>query len=1639
MAADCVADGDYLGEYSRFFAEFVARVNPDDQLPVKVSVYDVNENELVGEIISVTLQYLNRIYCPPSLQSYIARLVIQAIKSTCKKQPEICGLRQQEKINGCYKCFEAFFDWPISKIFFFRLVIQSVRSETLTVSSIKIIISDISKIFENDDTIVDYYAVFDGHGGQDAAAYCATHLHQYLVESVHYPTDPERALRDAFLTTDAQFIAKSNTQKLNGGTTAVCALLINKKLYIAWVGDSMASLVTYGNVKQLVNPHRPTREDESERIRNLGGVVVHCMGIMRVNGFLSISRAIGDVPYKPYISGEPEVRCVPLDGTEDFLMIACDGLWDYVDQRTAALRVYRQVLQNPYDLKHVHQALLQSAKRAGSLDNITVIVVFLTPPIEIASRSNPLLTHQAPNGLLLNNMDPNNPIPSNHDEFDVKPAYIKQLIDDDMDRPDFDLLLKNSVCGMTRNGKHRNDDDAEYDYTDIGPETDVDAGEDVHDNNYPTLATSSSLDPTPESEKPSIEIEKYNNDDDDDDKNDNDYSNRDNANVCPVDSVVNDDDLDNRVRPNDKDVRGADDETLRDHGDDDDDVARIETAGMHTVVDDDESPPSPRAAKPLQHALIVADNVVDSEDSEDEWDYYRADPNKQESAVTAVTADESRKDIEEQSVQETESVAEASLEVQSSGAEDDIKCEDSSKLLEPNFEIDIDISDEKELIELTPIYPGILEEEKNNMDFQLNPEAAEFVPLSPPLVCNRSNTRLRDFAISGSPLKTTQTMDDIRVPSQSEFDKEVCRRPKEIGEESHDENAELQNNSSQSLDISEISSTKAEIGDDESMMHVMSTPQWQTDISSQWNEKAHDDAGSDLEDGGVVTKNNPMAVSLTPVSFKAFELKVDLNALHILDDSSDGAEQASTPPRSPEPSMKITYDEDRPNTPLEDKNSIDVLCTSTPQPPDDSVSVNSETTNSETKINEKESSFDSNPFSHETELSCTAEKVINNVPGIDIQGYESDENVLEEHRETFKEVYDIENSSDTEEDKNLCKKEDNKDAEDAQTFIMRSLDDSAKMLETENVESEVSKNLPDSTSHSDLDNAIHTTQHYLSEEKMLSELVKNQSNQSSDWTDYCKTEKVMLHTENPDCDVSKNDSFFESKKQEGIEHLCDEVKDSDKNDFKPDSTTELISSDSIHKSNFVEEELQHENQMFEESVPITILTNEPIKQEQIEEKTAEFVLANVDEEVLKEEITSENILPKQEEIELQKTVEILEDIATIDKSKEVTEVAQVSVEAAIVATAAAVVIASSKAKTTTTTSAKRPTKTTMTKTTTKTATKSPTSPSKPISTTMRTTTTSLPASTLKKPTTSTATRPKQLEGSTKTTVSSTSGKTTITKTTVIPKSTTTATRTSASPRSATMRPKTTTTTTTLSKVSTPASIEKKSTVSGDTKLASKPATTKPASTTGRTTTTNTTAKTLVKTSTATKTSTSNITSKPRPMSATSATKSTSTLKQSTGVNGASRPKTAPTSGGTTKPRESKTITATGKSPLIDKQSKDTVNKQISRSGVSAPKTSARSSVPIGTVIGTAKTRTSAGKSSGNTSAISPTKKTLTSKSTSRTSTTVPKRISSEAKVLQNGISKEDAVITATNKPEDDVPLKDASPVNMPFDNQLIAD
>lgn len=57
-----------------------------------------------------------------------------------------------------------------------------------------------------------YYAVFDGHGGIDAAAYSVSHLHCELAASEHYPSSPAKALREAFVKTDKKFLEKSEKQ-----------------------------------------------------------------------------------------------------------------------------------------------------------------------------------------------------------------------------------------------------------------------------------------------------------------------------------------------------------------------------------------------------------------------------------------------------------------------------------------------------------------------------------------------------------------------------------------------------------------------------------------------------------------------------------------------------------------------------------------------------------------------------------------------------------------------------------------------------------------------------------------------------------------------------------------------------------------------------------------------------------------------------------------------------------------------------------------------------------------------------------------------------------------------------------------------------------------------------------------------------------------------------------------------------------------------------------------------------------------------------------------------------------------------------------------------------------------------------------
>lgn len=57
-----------------------------------------------------------------------------------------------------------------------------------------------------------YFAVFDGHGGADAARYASVQVHAVAARRPELATDPAEALRAAFRCTDEMFLRKARRE-----------------------------------------------------------------------------------------------------------------------------------------------------------------------------------------------------------------------------------------------------------------------------------------------------------------------------------------------------------------------------------------------------------------------------------------------------------------------------------------------------------------------------------------------------------------------------------------------------------------------------------------------------------------------------------------------------------------------------------------------------------------------------------------------------------------------------------------------------------------------------------------------------------------------------------------------------------------------------------------------------------------------------------------------------------------------------------------------------------------------------------------------------------------------------------------------------------------------------------------------------------------------------------------------------------------------------------------------------------------------------------------------------------------------------------------------------------------------------------
>eukprot|EP01080_Neovahlkampfia_damariscottae_P012009 gene12009-5409_t len=155
-------------------------------------------------------------------------------------------------------------------------------------------------------------------------------------------------------------------KKLQDGATAAVVYIKGTKCYVANAGDSRVVISRDGKAHRLSVDHKPDDDSEKRRIREVGGFVADG----RVNGIMGVSRAIGDNFLDPMIIHDPFTKVIDLNEKDNFIIIACDGVWDVVSDSDAVKEI-----QEEKDPRVASAKLRNYAYDNKSTDNITCTVV----------------------------------------------------------------------------------------------------------------------------------------------------------------------------------------------------------------------------------------------------------------------------------------------------------------------------------------------------------------------------------------------------------------------------------------------------------------------------------------------------------------------------------------------------------------------------------------------------------------------------------------------------------------------------------------------------------------------------------------------------------------------------------------------------------------------------------------------------------------------------------------------------------------------------------------------------------------------------------------------------------------------------------------------------------------------------------------------------------------------------------------------------------------------------------------------------------------------------------------------------------------------------------------------------------------
>lgn len=237
----------------------------------------------------------------------------------------------------------------------------------------------------NNDQNSAFFAVYDGHGGAKVAEYAGIHLHEKILNQPSFKGNISEAIKKGFLEIDQDMLEDVEMKEELAGTTAICVLIKDRKIYCGNVGDSRSIASVRGRVQNLSYDHKPNNELEAKRIVAAGGWVE----FNRVNGNLALSRALGDFVFKKnedkkaedqIVTAYPDVHVRELTADHEFIVLACDGIWDVLSNEEVLefvrSRIAQQISPEIICEQLMTRCLAPDCQMGGlGCDNMTVVLV----------------------------------------------------------------------------------------------------------------------------------------------------------------------------------------------------------------------------------------------------------------------------------------------------------------------------------------------------------------------------------------------------------------------------------------------------------------------------------------------------------------------------------------------------------------------------------------------------------------------------------------------------------------------------------------------------------------------------------------------------------------------------------------------------------------------------------------------------------------------------------------------------------------------------------------------------------------------------------------------------------------------------------------------------------------------------------------------------------------------------------------------------------------------------------------------------------------------------------------------------------------------------------------------------------------